>query len=283
MRQYKYKITGNTNIEVGKCYLYILYDPTFVSKTFYAGKSENPKNRLNGHFSEAIEDNKSIRKNNWIKKVAKRNVNIEMYIVCEVPSHMTWQEAEKTLIAFLKWCGVRLANRTPGGDGGHVHTKKEKKQRSQRFSDAGNPKYKHEIDNNIILQKHYEGKSPIEIAEEMNINYNLVCRRLNIMIKNGLLDKINIKPKRHIYTDEMRRAKSIEVRGRRSKLTEENIFHIYKLVADGCVTDDILLIYPFVNRSTINRVINGKNWGYLLDEASQEIKEKIINIRRNRC
>lgn len=116
-REYKHKITGSINIEKGKCYLYILYDPTFISTTFYVGKSNNPRDRLAQHFNEAKYDKDNERKNNWIKSIDARGIEVEMYIVCKVFLSMAWEEAEIALIAFLKWCGVELANTAPGGNG----------------------------------------------------------------------------------------------------------------------------------------------------------------------
>lgn len=112
LKRRKLLLTGNLNISYNKTYIYILYDPTFISDTFYVGKSVGPKGRLSQHFSEAKYDKKNVRKNNWIKSVKE----VAAHIVGVVPENITWQEAEKAVIVFLRWCGVSLANITSGGD-----------------------------------------------------------------------------------------------------------------------------------------------------------------------
>jgi hypothetical protein len=97
-------------------YIYFLYDPTWKSQKFYVGKTKNPAERLRGHLSlkELKENNK---KANWINALKSDGIDISMQVICLVPNYMTWQEAEKLWVDFIKWCNIELTNTGAPGYG----------------------------------------------------------------------------------------------------------------------------------------------------------------------
>lgn len=100
-------------------YIYILYDPTFISNKFYVGKTwqKNPRKRLvSGHLNPT-NLKKNIFNANWIKSLLSRNVKPNMHIVTILSPDEDWVMAEISLIQFLRWCGLELTNLTDGGEG----------------------------------------------------------------------------------------------------------------------------------------------------------------------
>lgn len=101
--------------------IYFLYDKEWKSDTFYVGKAVNLKKRISGHNANR-EINKNNSKSDWLKTL--KNNKCGIYEICNVPQYMTWQEAEKEWIGFLRWCGIKLCNANSGGGGiesGELH------------------------------------------------------------------------------------------------------------------------------------------------------------------
>lgn len=94
-------------------YLYILYDPTFISKKFYVGYSYRPNIRLKEHI-EGKKENPF--KENWIKKMARRNVEPVPFIITSAPTKTLAGLIEIQLIAFFRDIGVKLTNILDGGN-----------------------------------------------------------------------------------------------------------------------------------------------------------------------
>lgn len=115
-------------------YIYFLYDPTWKSECFYIGKTKSLQKRLAKHLlpSELIS---STVKNNWIKKLLSNGIKPQIYLICEVPKYLSWQEAEKEWISFFKLFDIKLLNGTLGGDGydwtGMHHSEKTKNKLSE--------------------------------------------------------------------------------------------------------------------------------------------------------
>lgn len=125
-------------------YIYILYDPTFISQKFYVGKTEQPpKKRLGGHLKPS-----NLRRNyfsiNWIKSLLARNIKPAMHIVAVIPPLHDWETAEKTLISFLRWCKIEVVNLTEGGEHGrpsgwhHTEESKHKMSLAKKGKDTWN-------------------------------------------------------------------------------------------------------------------------------------------------
>lgn len=96
-------------------YIYLLYDPTFVSKKVYVGKTTNPLRRWREHITN--KDYNDTHKDRWIKKLLIRNALPELKVIYIVPKNKNWKRVEKKFISLLKWCGIKLANSTSGGAG----------------------------------------------------------------------------------------------------------------------------------------------------------------------
>lgn len=99
-------------------HIYILYDPTFQSKRFYVGKTEQkPKRRLSGHLKKSnLEKNYYLA--NWLKSLLAKNIMPAMHILFTVASGQDWEMMEKTTISFFQWCEIDLVNGTSGGESG---------------------------------------------------------------------------------------------------------------------------------------------------------------------
>lgn len=93
-------------------YLYILYDPTYVSNTFYVGITYDPITRLKDH----IRDKENEYKKNWINKLSIRNIKPAMKIIELFVYEKIAEAAEINMIAFLRSIDVKLCNIAPGGN-----------------------------------------------------------------------------------------------------------------------------------------------------------------------
>lgn len=94
-------------------FLYILYDPTFISQTFYVGYSNNPDRRLIEHIRIKEEN---IHKDNWIDKLSKRSIEPTYYLICSFDTKKKAKLAEIDMIALCKYIDLKIVNKTNGGD-----------------------------------------------------------------------------------------------------------------------------------------------------------------------
>lgn len=93
-------------------YLYILYDPTFISKRFYIGISHRPLERMEEH----IEGDKNDKKRNWITKMARRNIVPTMYLCFLYKNQDLAGQAEIEFISFCRKLEIKLCNLADGGN-----------------------------------------------------------------------------------------------------------------------------------------------------------------------
>lgn len=94
-------------------FIYILYDPTFISKKFYVGYSYDPAGRLKEHINRK---NENITKDEWVKELANKNIQPIFHIVTSLETIELAGIAEIKLISFLKNIGLELINKSIGGN-----------------------------------------------------------------------------------------------------------------------------------------------------------------------
>lgn len=98
-------------------YIYIVYDPSFISKRVYIGYSIEPDRRLYEH-THIKEEN--LIKDRWINKILARQINPAVCLFTSFPTEQLAGDAEIELIAFFKSIDIPLANIAPGGNKLHV-------------------------------------------------------------------------------------------------------------------------------------------------------------------
>jgi hypothetical protein len=107
--------------EIKQAYIYALYDPAFVSKRIYIGKSINPDKRKKDHIKESKRPENDTLKNRWIRKMLNRGIKPEYKILYEVPKNNSWRKAEQKFVAFAKALNIELANSNAGGKGNNAN------------------------------------------------------------------------------------------------------------------------------------------------------------------
>lgn len=169
-------------------YIYFLYDPTWGSQYFYVGKAKSLRKRLIKHLLPS-ELTKNTAKNNWIKKILSKGIRPEIQLVCEVPSYLTWQEAEVQWISFFKWCGIKLLNSTLGGDGYDwtgLHHSEETKDRLSKIMIYRFSIKPFEEETKLKISKSNKGKVRTEVQKAHYRGPKTKEHRLNISLgKDG--------------------------------------------------------------------------------------------------
>lgn len=122
-------------MENKKYYVYGLFDPR-NSELRYIGYSNNLKVRLQGHCSPS-KLKKNNHKNNWIKSVKNTGIRPEIVILETYEIESDAQDAEIDLIAYYKYIGCDLTNRTKGGDPGVRYIRTEKIRQKTSESSKG--------------------------------------------------------------------------------------------------------------------------------------------------
>ncbi len=103
-------------------FIYGLYDPRQLvddelDMIRYVGKSDHPLVRLEEHIYNALHKREcKMPVYNWIRKLDKQGVRLQMRILRRVPMKY-WQREERSMIATLRAAGHNLLNATDGGDG----------------------------------------------------------------------------------------------------------------------------------------------------------------------
>lgn len=98
-------------------YIYILTDPTNVSTSAYIGKTEDLKQRMRMHRSEAHKGKKT-HKCFWLRSLFRRGVESpDLTVLEEMASDADWKEAERFWISYFRFIGLNLVNGTEGGEG----------------------------------------------------------------------------------------------------------------------------------------------------------------------
>lgn len=108
-----------TVVKMETTFIYTLRDPR-THNIVYVGKADNLEKRLNVHLKEKGHYPKVY----WIKKLI-RNGLIPSIDVLDVVLKSEWQFWERYWIQQLKSWGIRLLNKTNGGEGGDTGITKE--------------------------------------------------------------------------------------------------------------------------------------------------------------
>lgn len=95
-------------------YIYDLSDP-ITGHVRYVGKSVKPRERLAAHIREARQGS-VLHSRRWIDGLLQQGLRPVFGILDEVDQERS-NDCERFWIATLKFLGVDLTNRTPGGDG----------------------------------------------------------------------------------------------------------------------------------------------------------------------
>lgn len=128
-----------------KTYIYALLDPR-DGRTFYIGKSNNPKLRLLSHLEDGINPQKTA----WIKELAEIGLTPNLSILKSV-SMTEWQEAERSAILDAFSRGEPLTNIKPGGEGGCMPSEQWDKVMAKFLSKQDLKKFKGLSDKNKSL------------------------------------------------------------------------------------------------------------------------------------
>lgn len=112
----KYGKYSNKTLRKEETKIYILFDPSGISKTIYIGKTINMSKRYNAHlYIKKTNIGRHIK--NWLISLKNKNIEPKMLLLDVVPSLMYWQIWETFYIAYFKQLGYKLCNGTNGGDG----------------------------------------------------------------------------------------------------------------------------------------------------------------------
>lgn len=99
-------------------FIYALKEPD-TGEIRYIGKSDDIKERLRLHISEAVFCKSRSHKVHWIRKLVTGKKEPLIEILDEVPVEH-WQQWEVAYIEFFREQGCNLVNGTPGGDAGPI-------------------------------------------------------------------------------------------------------------------------------------------------------------------
>ena len=102
-------------------YNYGLIDPR-NGEMRYVGESKNLKQRLQRHCSPSKLKTNS-HKNNWIKQVLATGLRPEIILLETYDTEQEALDAEVELIAYYRYIGCDLTNRTKGGDRGNLYVR----------------------------------------------------------------------------------------------------------------------------------------------------------------
>lgn len=96
-------------------YIYTLSDSS-TDEIRYVGKAKNPYKRFEQHLREAKANKYSSHKDNWIRILLSKNIEVKMEIL-DFIEDIDWKWLEIYWIAQLRNWGFKLTNMTDGGDG----------------------------------------------------------------------------------------------------------------------------------------------------------------------
>ena len=161
----KIKLDGNrSKLET---YIYLMYDPTTISKTCYVGWSYSLEKRLKKHKEANNSLAKANHKKNWIKSLKKRGVKPLMLILDIIEPLGWWQLYETFYIAYYKSINIKLCNSTLGGEGScgyEVSTETRQKMRDKKLGIAMS-------EENKIARMRQDLLENIDLIKHMYIDY----------------------------------------------------------------------------------------------------------------
>jgi len=235
-----------------KIKLYILYDPTFVSKKFYIGYSNNPQHRLRNHIN--VKEENSF-KDNWINKLAQRDIEPIPFIVASFPNEILAGEAEKQLITFCRATGIKLTNILDGGN----------KPPYKAGEDSTNAKLTWQ-ETEEIRNKYFQKRvSKTKLAKEYNVSKGLIRK---IVHYESWINKNTVVPENLEQLLQERekygRISSYEnhsgINNGHSKLDEIDVLKIRKLFATGEYTKRQLAQIFNITPTNAGLIIKRKTW-----------------------
>lgn len=209
----------NNNKTSGKeSYIYVLRDPSNVSKTMYVGWTEDMTKRYLDHLSEARRGNKRYVYS-WIRSLTSRGVKPEMFLEKKLPPFAIWQAEEQATIAHYKAQGIKLCNLTDGGEGcpGYKHTEDSLKRMSQ--CKTGKPlsdehkqaMMRKGLPIEEIAELYKSGESMLQLERIFGINHNTIRYHL---------EHSGVELREERFTEAAKQRISESLTGR--KLTEEH-------------------------------------------------------------
>lgn len=193
-------------------FIYCLLDPTWLSNTFYIGKTKNKlQRRLKQHINAAAkylkkEKTKSHHNYNWINKMAERNVSPKISAIKTYANINLYDlnNAEITFIRFFLEIGISLSNVAPGGFGGHGNGYILEQRSKDKISNS--------------LKKFYENNPHPNLGRKLTAEQRLHLSKLNT---HSTLTECQIKEIKFLLID--------------NKLTHSKIGKIYN-VASSVIT-----------------------------------------------
>lgn len=239
---------SRSKIKHEKWYLYILYDPTFVSQRFYVGYSYNPQRRLKEHINIKGEN---PFKDKWINKLAERNIKPILYVYALFSTENLAAEAEMKLIEFCNIVGIELVNILSGGNKPPRNYSLEVNKKRGRAGENNAAAILTERDVIQIRHKHSSKRySYKELAEQYNVNKGTIH---NIIVG---------KTWKYLLPENY--AKSTPKQKAHEKLNNMQVLTIKQLYNENNYTQLVLAQMFGVSRSTIGDIINERTWRHLL-------------------
>lgn len=237
-------------------YLYILYDPTLVSKKFYVGYSYDPNYRLQTHIDVK---NENLFKDKWINKMERNNIRPSYFIVSSFLSEELACEAEIELIAFCKNIGIKLINVLPGGRGVLPYKNGEDQIGAKltwgKVEEIRNKYFNNKISRKILAEQYGVSKSLIRnvVHYENWINSDTI-------IPNNLEQLLKDRANEGRMLGHL--SNPVGSKHHNSKLKEKDISEIRKLKEAGMTVKKIAELFN-VGKTTIGHVVKYENWKHI--------------------
>lgn len=229
-------------------FIYGLADPD-TKMIRYVGQTNNMRERLYNHISEARKPGRKNRKNAWVASLLKQGRKPEIIELARCSSREELNEAEIETIALLTECGFDLTNGTGGGN---------------RVTELTNS-HKLKLGNSRRGSHHTD-----ETKERMSIihkkiavdNPELTATRV-ANLKSSFEKRKPSKGEKHVY----------------SKLKEKDILIIRDKMMSGASLSSLQKLYPFVSKQTIWRAATGQTWSHVKGETYVPRKREINQIQ----
>lgn len=236
-------------------YLYILYDPTFISPKFYVGYSYNPSKRLEKHISRK---NENKTKDEWIDELKQRGVSPSYFIVSVFSSDYDAGRAEIEMIAFCHLIGIDLVNKALGGN------------KPPRMSCENSALSKLIWDDiNIIRKRYFDDLISLSVlAREYKVTRRTIT---NIVNYKTWTDNIII-PTNLEELLQQRREYGTSKRRSINDITIQAIRHLF--LYENKSRAQIYVLYPQFSHSQLDKIIANRAHKEKLDISTQSLLEK---------